>query len=94
MARNAMTDADKLLRRADFINAAHQLFREQKILPSVADIAKSAGLAKGTVYLYFKTKEEIFIALLEDDFAKLLQKLSIIIQQLPLNGVKAAEFFC
>ncbi|HRH91851.1 MAG TPA: helix-turn-helix domain-containing protein, partial [Agitococcus sp.] len=63
MARNAMTDADKLLRRADFINAAHHLFREQKILPSVADIAKSAGLAKGTVYLYFKTKEEIFIAL-------------------------------
>lgn len=93
MARNAMTDADKLLRRADFINAAHQLFREQKILPSVADIAKSAGLAKGTVYLYFKTKEEIFIALLEDDFAKLFQKLPIIIQQLPLNGLKAAEFF-
>ncbi len=30
---------------------------------SMATIAKHSGLAKGTVYLYFKTKEEIFLAL-------------------------------
>ena len=30
MARNAMTEADKLLRRTDFINAAHELFHQHK----------------------------------------------------------------
>lgn len=34
-------------------------------LATVAELAGAAGLAKGTVYLYFSTKEEIFLALLE-----------------------------
>ena len=32
-------------------------------LANVADIAVAAGLAKGTVYLYFQSKEEIYLAL-------------------------------
>jgi AcrR family transcriptional regulator len=34
---------------------------------SMADVAAAAGVAKGTLYLYFKTKEELFLALLEAD---------------------------
>lgn len=30
----------------------------------MSDIAAAAGLAKGTLYLYFRTREEIFLALL------------------------------
>jgi AcrR family transcriptional regulator len=33
---------------------------------NVADIAKAAGIAKGTVYLYFESKEEIFSAILSE----------------------------
>jgi AcrR family transcriptional regulator len=39
--------------------------------PSMADVADEAGVAKGTVYLYFPSKEELLLALLErniDDF--------------------------
>jgi AcrR family transcriptional regulator len=32
---------------------------------TVSDIAKGAGIAKGTVYLYFRSKEEIMLALVE-----------------------------
>jgi AcrR family transcriptional regulator len=32
---------------------------------NVADVAKRSGIAKGTVYLYFRTKEELFLALQE-----------------------------
>ncbi len=33
---------------------------------TMAAVADRAGLAKGTLYLYFKTKEELVLALLED----------------------------
>jgi AcrR family transcriptional regulator len=32
---------------------------------TVSDIAKGAGIAKGTIYLYFPSKEEIMLALVE-----------------------------
>src|SRR3989338_8096896 len=31
-------------------------------IPSVAEVADEAGLAKGTVYLYFKSKEDLLLA--------------------------------
>ena len=34
-------------------------------MPSVAEVADEAGLAKGTVYLYFPSKEELLLALHE-----------------------------
>lgn len=35
---------------------------------SIDDVARGAGLAKGTVYLYFKTKETLFLELCTDAF--------------------------
>ena len=71
----ALDGEDKAARRADILAAARALFIEDsRQLPSAAQIAQAAGLAKGTVYLYFKTKEEIFVALLAEDFAGLLQE--------------------
>lgn len=31
-------------------------------------VARAAGIAKGTTYLYFRTKEELFLALLSDEY--------------------------
>lgn len=80
---NAMSVEDKQRRRLELLSAARTLFRRHGELPTVADIAGATGLAKGTVYLYFRTKEEIFVALLEDDFARLLQALQELIAELP-----------
>lgn len=40
------------------------------------DIAASSGLAKGTLYLYFKSKEDLFFALCEHNLEQLRNQLS------------------
>jgi TetR/AcrR family fatty acid metabolism transcriptional regulator len=38
----------------------------------VSEVAKAAGVADGTIYLYFKSKEELLVSLFEDRVDKLL----------------------
>ena len=64
-ARRAYGGEDKEARRATILEAAGALFGEgDGALPTVVSIARAAGLAKGTVYLYFPSKEAIFSAVL------------------------------
>lgn len=73
MVRHALALEDKSARRASILEAARGLFVSgDGSLPSSAEIASAAGLAKGTLYLYFRTKEEIFVALLMQDLQALL----------------------
>ncbi|MGI8786854.1 MAG: TetR/AcrR family transcriptional regulator [Pyrinomonadaceae bacterium] len=47
-------------KRAAILRAAIKVFAQKGYFNSkVADVAKAAGIADGTVYLYFKSKEEI-----------------------------------
>ena len=65
VARRARADWQKQERQREILLAAEALFiGAGGQLPSVAAVAARAGLAKGTVYLYFKTKQEVFLALL------------------------------
>ena len=59
----ALDGDDKEARRQTILDAAERLFAASHELANVAVVAESAGLAKGTVYLYFQTKEEIYLAL-------------------------------
>jgi AcrR family transcriptional regulator len=62
--RRARADADKQSRRRALLCAAAEAFDEMPYTAvTVADIARRANLAKGTVYLYFATKEELFLQL-------------------------------
>ncbi len=62
--RMRATDAaDKELRRGSILDAAEALFKKTLEYANVAEVAQEAGLAKGTVYLYFQTKEEMYLAL-------------------------------
>ena len=92
-AGNAITDDDKRRRRRDLIEAARRLFRERRETPPVADIAAATGLAKGTVYRYFATKDEIFVALIEDDFRALFAVLDAMLESLPAAPERAAPAF-
>ena len=42
----------------------------------VSEIAKEAGVADGTIYNYFKSKDEILISLFETQMEGILQRLS------------------
>jgi AcrR family transcriptional regulator len=73
MVRHAHAEGDKRARRDEILGAALALFLDDtRRLPAVAAIAAEAGLAKGTVYLYFRTKEEIFSALLSREWDAVL----------------------
>jgi AcrR family transcriptional regulator len=62
-------------RRHEVIDAACRIFAKQGYAATnVEDLAKEAGMAKGTVYLYFKSKEEVFIAVLARDLESLTSK--------------------
>lgn len=57
----------KELRRAELIDAAMTVFKRDGFTSAkIDDVAKQANTAKGTVYLYFKSKEELFEAALLD----------------------------
>jgi TetR/AcrR family transcriptional regulator len=62
--RRAMTAALKETRKDAILAAAQKLFCEEPFANiTMSTIANGARLAKGTLYLYFRTREEIFLAL-------------------------------
>lgn len=64
------------LRRGQLLQAAQRVFaREGFAATHVEDIAREAGLAKGTVYLYFSSKQEIYRAVILQQF-RLLNELT------------------
>ncbi len=53
------------------IDAAIRVFARTGYYNSrVSDIAREAGIASGTIYLYFKTKEEILVTLFREKMAE------------------------
>lgn len=67
--KRAYSDVEKRAKRQQIIDAAETLLvRGVFPLPSVNQIVAKAGVAKGTVYLYFTSKEEIYLALLAQYF--------------------------
>ncbi|WP_375756131.1 TetR family transcriptional regulator [Corallococcus exercitus] len=81
VALRARRDEDKEARRRELLDAARALFEATSFAQvKMADVAARTGLAKGTVFLYFPTKEALFLALLDDLltawFAKLNGRLS------------------
>ena len=64
--QRAIAEEDKEARRHALLDAAEALFlRHPDRVASVAEVAEAAGLAKGTVYLYFPSKEEMLLSLHE-----------------------------
>jgi TetR/AcrR family fatty acid metabolism transcriptional regulator len=62
-----MRDPDK---PQQIIDAAVRVFARSGFYNSrVSDIAREAGIASGTIYLYFKTKDEILVTLFREKMA-------------------------
>ena len=60
VADKAADKRDRILSAAERIFARHGFFAAK-----VSDVAKEAGVADGTIYLYFKSKDDILISLFE-----------------------------
>lgn len=68
--KRATNDSEKEQRRALLLVAAQVLFEEQPFEQiTMANVARRAGVAKGTLYVYFETKEALFLTLCHEQLA-------------------------
>ncbi len=59
--------AARLRRRTDIVRAAVEVFAERGYHAArMRDVAERAGVADGTLYLYFKGKEDLLVSILEE----------------------------
>lgn len=65
--RRARSAAEKAVRREQILRVALHCFADTPYEALTMDrIAAESGVAKGTLYLYFRSKEELFLALYEE----------------------------
>lgn len=58
------------------LKAAVKVFAEKGFYNSrVSEIAKEANVADGTIYLYFKNKDDILISLFEEEFGRIVENM-------------------
>lgn len=80
-ARNA---EEKQRRRSQILAAAERLWQTSSYSDlSMNQVAREANLAKGTLYLYFATKEELFLALLNEHLHDWFQEMHRLLAQHP-----------
>src|SRR5438874_3066052 len=70
-------------KREAILRAATRVFARNGYFNSkVADIARAAGVADGTVYLYFKSKEEVLHSIFDQNMAEAIAAARKIIEKL------------
>jgi AcrR family transcriptional regulator len=68
MKQRARNAEDKAVRRTAILKTARAMFAKARFEEiKMSDVAERSGLAKGTVFLYFPTKEALFLDLVEED---------------------------
>lgn len=76
-------------KRARILDAAVRVFAQNGFHATrVSDVAKAAGVADGTIYLYFDSKEAVLVSLFEDRVEKLL---AFMRSELPKKPTAAAR---
>jgi TetR/AcrR family transcriptional regulator, fatty acid metabolism regulator protein len=69
-------------KRERILRAAIRVFARKGFYSTrVSEIAKAAGVADGTIYLYFKNKDDVLISIFQDRISKLLEALSTAIAE-------------
>ncbi len=87
--RRAVDDAMKERRRRDLLAAALRLLERQPYETlTMSAVAATADVAKGTTYLYFPTREALFLALLAEHYETWLDALDARLRD-TLSGAEA-----
>ncbi len=85
---------DKDEKRQEIIHAAMLVFSDKGVANTkIADIAKVANIGKGTVYEYFKNKDDIFVNVFDMVIAQTLSEISEAIKDLEDPSNKLRQIF-
>jgi AcrR family transcriptional regulator len=92
MKVRAVTEEEKREKQLNILRAAASLFALSSFERlSMARVAEAARVAKGTVFLYFPTKEELFLALTERAAAQWLRELKRVLDTMEPGGGSPGE---
>jgi len=78
---------------AQILEAGEKLFAEKGFYPTtMEEVARAAGLAKGTIYLHFDNKRDLFFSIIENKLDILLEKIEKEMRkdELPSQRIKLA----
>jgi AcrR family transcriptional regulator len=74
-------------KRRLIVQTAVKLFSEKPFHQvRLDDVAEAAGVGKGTVYIYFKNKEELYYSLVYEGFAEMVDRLKVQLAERPMTG--------
>jgi AcrR family transcriptional regulator len=74
-------------KRQAIVTAAAELFASRPFHEvRLDDVAAAAHIGKGTLYVYFKSKEDLYASLVRDGFTRLVEKLRAQIEAGPALG--------
>ena len=83
--------ADRAARRTELASAAATVFAERGVAnTSVSDIVKAAGVAQGTFYLYFDSKDDVILAVIEQVAVQMFEAIETAVHA---NSTTAVEKF-
>jgi AcrR family transcriptional regulator len=86
----AQNEAIRRARTEQILEGARRVFAEQGFHATrMSDIARTVGVSQGTLYHYFSSKDELFLALLNT----WNERVEEIVGQLPASGLNAADKF-
>jgi len=90
----ARREREKLHRRNSILEAARHLFFVKGYRATMDEIAERAELSKGTLYLYFKSKDELYVSVIIEGFRVLEKKLQAALKKAegPEEKVKAVYY--
>lgn len=91
MVKQSRKEREKEARREVILDAAEVVIRERGFeSATMDDIAEKAELGKGTLYLYFKNKTSIYVAICERGSRKLNEEMGSVLT-LEMSGLKMIE---
>ena len=80
--------------RQMFVDVARQIFAKKGIAnTTMNDIAEASGKGRRTLYTYFKSKDDVYYAVIEGELELIYTHLSMIKETVMRNGNLRAEFF-
>ena len=74
-------------RRGEIVATARELFQKDYESTTMRDIMDALGIAKGTIYHYFKSKEELLEAVVEDTVEEYITGLEKVLNETEGNGL-------
>ena len=86
--RPLRADAERNRRR--LLDAAVEVFAEQGLAASTAEIARRAGVGHGTVFRRFPTKDDLVAAIVVDRLGEITEKATALLADTPSDGAVLA----